>query len=148
MTCNGCRKALDKAGSWSFANDFVQNVILFCVNNSLSIYTDNCMNDFLELGEGPTAYIINDNVGTAETKFGINLTISNRKFFVCLHYSGNESYLYLNKIEICKFIAHGNIPEYELCLESVSKDFTKDEINDISLNGTIYIFSVDHIAIE
>ena len=67
---------------------------------------------------------------------------------MCLHYSGDESYLYLNKIETCKFIAHSNIPQYEFCLERVSKDFIKDEINDISLNGTIYIFSVVHIATE
>ena len=30
------------------------------------------------------------------------------------------------------------------CLESVSKGFTKDEQNEISLNGIVYDFSVDH----
>ena len=32
-------------------------------------------------------------------------------------------------------------------LGSVSKDFTKDELSKISLNGTIYDFSIDHSSI-
>ena len=32
-------------------------------------------------------------------------------------------------------------------LGSVSKDFTKDEMSDISLNNTVYDFSVDDSAI-
>ena len=36
----------------------------------------------------------------------------------------------------------------DFCLESISKKFTKDEKNEISLNGTVYNFSVDHSSIK
>ena len=37
---------------------------------------------------------------------------------------------------------------YGFCLWSVSKDFTKDEQSEISLNGAADAFSVDHSSIE
>ena len=33
-------------------------------------------------------------------------------------------------------------------LGSVSKDFTKDEQSEISLNSAVYYFSVDHITVK
>ena len=33
---------------------------------------------------------------------------------------------------------------YKICLGSVSKDFTKDEQSEISLNGAVYDFPVAH----
>ena len=53
-----------------------------------------------------------------------------------------------NKKKICKFKMQAKITSYEFCLGSVSKDFTKDEMIEISLNGTIHDFFVDHSAIE
>ena len=37
-----------------------------------------------------------------------------------------------------------NISGYNFCLGRVSKDFTKDKQNVISLNSNVYDFSVDH----
>ena len=58
--------------------------------------------------------------------------------------------MYVNKIEICKFKAYDNINWNNFCLGSASKDFTKWKIekNEISLNGTVYDFSVDHSSIK
>ena len=53
---------LDSAGSWSFDNDTTRNVI-FCVDNSSSSHADNCKNNFLVLGQGPT-YRINRSSGS------------------------------------------------------------------------------------
>ena len=75
------------------------------------------------IGEGPTDDI-NDSICIAETKFSINFTKANTKFFVSLHYNGDESYFFVNKTVICKFKAHNDIPWYEFCLGSRSKDFT------------------------
>ena len=50
--------------------------------------------------------------------------------------------------QICEFKAHGNLPWHEFRLGSIWKDFTKDELSEISLNGTAHDFSVDRIAIE
>ena len=34
-----------------------------------------------------------------------------------------------------------------ICLGSISKDFTKDELSKISLNGAVHDFSVKHSSI-
>ena len=57
---------------------------------------------------------------------------------------GDESYLDVNKTEICISKAKDNISWYKCYLESASCDFTKGERSEISLNGTVYDFSVDH----
>ena len=44
--------------------------------------------------------------------------------------------------QICKFIALDNTPPQYFRLGIVSKRFTKDEINKISLKGTMYIYDV------
>ena len=36
---------------------------------------------------------------------------------------------------------------YNFCLGSISKDFTKDEQNEIFLNGAVHSFSVAHSSI-
>ena len=54
----------------------------------------------------------------------------------------------MKKIKIFKFKSKDNISWYNFCLGSVSKDFTKNERNEVSLNGTAYDFLVDHSLIE
>ena len=49
--------AFDGKGSWSFGNDFAKNVAIFGVSNSSSSHSNNCNNNFLILGEGPTSDI-------------------------------------------------------------------------------------------
>ena len=41
-----------------------------------------------------------------------------------------------------------NITWYNFYLTSISKDLAKDEQSEISLNGTVYDFSVDHSSIK
>ena len=65
-----------------------------------------------------------------------------------LYYNGVESSLYVNKTEICKFKAKDNISWCNFCLISISKDSTKDKLNSISLNFTLYYSSVDHSSIK
>ena len=81
-------------------------------------------------------------------KKSIHLSKANTKFGLSLHYDGDESYMHVNKTEICKFKPDGNINWYDFCLRSVSRGFTKDELNEISLNGTVYDFSHDHSSIK
>ena len=47
------------------------------------------------------------------------------------------------KTKIYKFKANDNIGCYDFCLGSKSKDFTKNEQSEISLNLAVYGFSVD-----
>ena len=56
------------------------------------------------LGKGLTQGI-NDSTGAEEKKFSINFNKANAKFCLNFYYSGDESYLYVNKIEIYNFKA-------------------------------------------
>ena len=73
---------------------------------------------------------------------------ANTKFYLSLHCNSDESYLYVNKTEICKFKANDNINWYNFCLESESKGFTNDEQSEFSLNDTAYDFLVEHSLIK
>ena len=101
----------------------------------------------LVLSEGP-ADRITDTTGTAEKYLVLTLVRERQNFRLSLHCHGDSSYFYVNKTRICKFKVQDNIRWYEFCLGNVSKDFTKDEKSDISLNGIVYDFSVDHSPIE
>ena len=81
-------------------------------------------------------------------KISINLRKANTKCRLSLHYNGDESYLYVNKTDICKFKAKDSITCYNFCLGSVSKGFTKDEQNEIFLNSTVYDFPANHSSIK
>ena len=64
-------------------------------------------------------------------KISINFSEANKKCCLSLHYNGDESYLYVNKINISKCKAKdGNVSWFNFCLGSISKDFAKDEKND------------------
>ena len=144
---NGWGIAFYGEGSWSFHNDFAGNIVIFGVDNSSSSHTDNRKNNFLVLGEGPTSGI-NNSIGAAEKKFSFNFSKANTKFCLSSHYNDDESYLYVNKTEICKIKANNNISWYNLHLVSVSIDIKKDEQSKISLNGTVYDFSVGHSSMK
>ena len=65
-----------------------------------------------------------------------------------LHYNGTSSYLFVNGTEIHKFKAKDSeIVATPLCLGSISKDFSVDNMKKTGLNGYIYNFSVDYDAI-
>ena len=53
--------------SWSFYNDYARNVIIFGADNTSPSRADNCTNNFLILGEGPT-FGINGKFGWPEKK--------------------------------------------------------------------------------
>lgn len=64
----------DGTGSWNFDNDFAKNVVVFDVDKISSSNTDNCMNNFLELSQGPT-YGINRRLRPPEKNFGIVMMV-------------------------------------------------------------------------
>lgn len=43
---------------------------------------------------------------------------------------------------------HDNICWLKFCLGIVSKDFTKNQQSGVSLNSTVYGFSIDHSSTE
>ena len=45
---------------------------------------------------------------------------------------------------IYKLKAKDNIDWYNSCLKNILNNFTKDEQSEVTLNDTVYDFSVDH----
>ena len=81
-------------------------------------------------------------IALVQHKNSITLIKANTKFCLGLHYDSDQSYLYVNKKEICKFRSKDNLSWYNFCLGDISKDLTKDEQSDMSLNRVCLIFQL------
>ena len=86
--------------------------------------------------------------GSAGKKLVLNLVKEKKNFCLSLHYDTDQNFLDMNKAEIFKFKSNDNISWYNFYFGSVSKDVTNDEQREISLNSTVYDFSVDHSSIK
>ena len=114
---------------------------------SSSVHVDNKKKNILILGEGPTQGLDNTTL-IAEKKYSINFTEHNKKFCLCLHYNGANSYLFVNGTEVHKFKAKDSeIKATLLCLGNISKTFSVDNMKKTGLYGYVYDFSVDYDAI-
>ena len=83
-------------------------------------------------------------------KFSINFIKANTKFSLSLHYNADNSYFFVNGKEIFKFKTDNknvNFPT-QFCLGSVSNGFGAIESREVSLNGSVYDFSVDYNSID
>ena len=80
--------------------------------------------------------------------YSINFTVIRKNFCLSLHYNGANSYLFLNGTEIIKFKAKDfEIVAAPLCLGSISKDWSVDNLKTTGFNGYVYDFSIDYDAI-
>ena len=145
---SGCGIGFDSGGTFSFPKgSFGENVIIFGVDMSSSVHANNKINNILVLGKGFTQGI-NDTAIDAEKTYSINFTKTERKFCLSLYYNGDNSYLFVNGKEICKFKAKDSeIVPYPLCLENISKDFSVDNMKKTGLYGQVHEFSIDYDAI-
>ena len=101
---------------------------------SSSVHTDSKNKDVLLLGEGPTQGL-DDTTLTAEARYPINFTQSNRKFCLSLHYNARNSFLFGNATKIYQLKANDSeIKKYPLCLRNISKDFTSINMKKTGLN--------------
>ena len=81
-------------------------------------------------------------------KYSINFTVTKKKFCLSLHYSGTNSYLFVNGTEIYKFKAKDSeIVATPLCLGNISKDWSVDNMKKTGFNGYVYDFSIEYDAI-
>ena len=65
-----------------------------------------------------------------------------------MHYSGANSYLFVNGTEISKFKAKDSkIVATPLCLGNISKDWSVNNMKKTGFNGCVFDFSVDYDAI-
>ena len=75
----------------------------------------------------------------------INFTVTKKRFCLCLHYNGANSYLFVNGKEIIKIKAKDSeIVASPLCLGNISKDWSTDNMKKTGLNEYVYKFNVDY----
>ena len=66
-----------------------------------------------------------------------------------MHYSGANSYLFVNGTEIYKYKAKDSeIVASPLCLGNFSKDWSTDNMKKTGFNGYVYDFNVDDYATD
>ena len=120
---------------------FGQNVLIFGADISTSIHIDNKKKDILVLG--PTQGL--ESTLIAEKMYLISFTVTKKKFCLSLHYNGANSYLFVNDTEIIKFKAKDSaIVASPLCLGSISKDWSTNNMKKTGLTGYVYDFSADY----
>ena len=80
--------------------------------------------------------------------YSINFTATKSEFCLSLPYNGANSYLFVNRTEICTFKAkHSEIVTSPLCLGNISKDWSADNMRKTGFAGYVYDFSDDYDAI-
>ena len=62
------------------------------MHSSSSVHLDNSKNDILVLGEGPTQGL-DDTTITTEAEYSINVSRSQRKFYLSLHNNGSKFFI-------------------------------------------------------
>ena len=87
---------------------------------------------------------INNTTIYAEKIYSPNFTLDDKIFCLSLHCNSDNSYLFANGKEVCKFKAKNSVlKKYNLCSGSISKDYDKKDVSNIGLNGFVYDFSFD-----
>ena len=104
--------------------------------------------DMLILGEGTTQGL-DDTTLTAEAKYLINFTQSEKRFVLSLHYNGSNSFLFVNATKVYQFKAKDSeIKDYALSLGNVSKEFTINIMKKAGLKGVVTFLTVDFNPID
>ena len=76
--------------------------------------------------------------------YSINVTVTQKKSCLSLHYNGANSYLFANGKEIIKFKAKDSIVADPLCLGNISKGWSSSNLKKTGLSGYVYEFNVDY----
>ena len=88
---------------------------IFRVGNGSLVYIDNKKKNILVLGKVPRQGL-DDRTITAVAEYSINLSRLQRKFCSSLHYTGSNSFLFVNTTKIYQFKAkNSEIKPYPLC---------------------------------
>ena len=93
----------DEGGSFSTGNiNNGRNVLIFGVDESYLIHSNNKANNIFVMGDG-IVQGINDTTLYAEKIYSQNFTQTSKKILLSLHYNGDDSYLLVNGKQDLKF---------------------------------------------
>ena len=99
------------------------------------MHIDNKKKYILVPGEG-SVQELDDTMITAEAKYSISFSRSQRKFCLSFHYNGTNSFLFVIATKIYQFKAKDSeIKRYPLCLGNISKRFLVNNLMKTGLNG-------------
>ena len=135
----------DEGGSFSIGNiNNGRNVLIFGVDESYLIHSNNKANNIYVMGDG-IVQGINDTTLYAEKIYSQNVTQPSKKFILSLHYNGDESYLFVNGKQELKFKCKTeSLVKEKLCIGKLSDKWTTSESEKTGLYGNIYDFAVDY----
>ena len=135
----------EEGGMFSIGNiNNGRNVLIFGVHESSLVHTNNKANNIFIMGDG-FAQGINDMTLYAEKIYSQNFTQPNKKFVLSLHYSDNDSYLFVNGKQELKFKAKPDQSiEEKLCIGNLSGQWTTSESEKTGLYGNIYDFIINY----
>ena len=140
----------DRTGQFSHPQGgMARNIIIFGVDISNSVHATNKTQNILILGHGLTQKVNNTAI-YAEKMYSPNFSAENKIFF-CLHYNGDNSYLFVNGKEVTKFkVKKSEIKANQLTFGSISTsaNLSSRDIEDSKLYGIVYDFRVDYTAIS
>ena len=81
--------------------------------------------------------------------YSVNFTLTKKRFCLCLHYNGSNSYLFVNGTEIIKVKEKDSeIVASPICLGNISKDWSTDKMRRTGFTGYVYDFSVYYEATD
>ena len=105
-----------------------KNVVILGFDMSLSGHTDNKEKYILILGKDPSQGL-DDTTLTTEAQYSVNFSRWNKKFCLSLHYTGSNSFSFVNATKIYQFKAKDSeTKKYTLCLGNISRDFTANNM--------------------
>ena len=135
----------DEGGSFSIGNvNNGRNVLIFGVDESYVIHSNNKVNNIYVMGDG-IVQGINDTALYAEKRYIQNFTQPSKKFILRLHYNGDDSYLFVNGKQELKFKCKTeSLVKEKLCIGNLSDKWTTSELEKTGLYGNIYDFVVDY----
>ena len=96
-----------------------KNVIIFGVDMSASAHFDNKRKDIFIPCENSSEGLDDNTTLTAETKYSINFTQSNRRFLLSLHCNGSNSFLFVNATKIYQVKAKDSEVKSIHCVELI-----------------------------
>ena len=130
-------------GGFNHTTD-ARNVLIFGADMSFSVHATNRANHIYLVDAGLTQGI-NDTTIYAEKNFYRSLTDFSKKFMLCLHYNGDDSYLFVNGRHELKFkVKTDQLVKEKLCIGNLSDQRTTSESEKTGVYGKIYDFVVDY----